>query len=98
MPCQAKRVGPESIGFNNLGSRLQILVVNAANQVGLRKIQLVVRAVDEDAFGVEQRPHGAVAQHGGLLDSSKKVSLPYTFREYRMSKYSQKVLLGYRMR
>ncbi len=74
VPSQAERVGTESIGFNNLGSSLQIFVVNPTNQVGLREIQFVVRSVDEDAFGVEQRPHGAVAQYRGLLDPGKKVS------------------------
>src|SRR6202035_354944 len=33
--CQAKSVAPESIGFNNFGSRLQVFVVNPANQVRL---------------------------------------------------------------
>ena len=74
VPGQAKRIATESIGFNNLGSRLQVFVVNSANQVGLREIQFVVRAVDENALGVEQRPHGAIAQHGGLLDPGEKVS------------------------
>src|SRR5579863_4495425 len=29
---QAKRIATESIGFNNLGSRLQVFVVNPANE------------------------------------------------------------------
>ena len=72
--CQAKRVAAESIGFNNFGSGLQVVVVNPADQVRLGEIQFIVGAVDEDAFGIEQRPHGAVAQHRGLLDPGKKVS------------------------
>src|SRR5580704_7135319 len=55
MARQAKRVATEGIGFDNLGSRLQVLVVNSANQVGLREIQFVVGTIDEDAFGVQQR-------------------------------------------
>ncbi len=47
---------------------LEIVVVNAANQVGLRKVQFVVRTVDKNALGIKQRAHGAVAQHRGLLD------------------------------
>ena len=74
MSGQAKGIGSESIGFNDLGSSLKVIVVDAANQLGLRQIQFIVGAVDKDAFGVEQGPHGTIAENRGLLDSGEKVS------------------------
>jgi hypothetical protein len=74
MSGQAKAIGSESIGFNDLGSSLKVIVVDAANQLGLRQIQLIVGAVDKDASGVEQGPHGTIAENRGLLDSGEKVS------------------------
>jgi hypothetical protein len=73
VPGQPEGVGAESIGFNNLGSGLQVIVMNGANQIGLREIQFVVAAVDEDALGVKQRSHRAIAENGRLLDPCKKV-------------------------
>ena len=35
--------------------------MDVANQVGLRDVEFVVAAVDEDALGVQQGAHGAVA-------------------------------------
>ena len=71
---QTERVSTESISFDNFGSSLKVIVVNSTNHFGLGKIQFIVRPVDEDAFGIEQRPHRAIAQHGGLLNPGKKVS------------------------
>jgi hypothetical protein len=49
---EAKAVGAEGIGLDDLGPGLEIFVVNAANEFGLRQIELVVAAVDEDTLGV----------------------------------------------
>ena len=61
VPCQPEGIRPESVGFDDLGPSLQVVVMNATNQVGLGKIQFVVAAVDEHAVGVKQRSHGSVA-------------------------------------
>ena len=58
---QPERIGTEGVGFNDLRAGLEIVVVNAANQVRLRQIQFVIRPVDENAFGIKQRAHGAIA-------------------------------------
>src|ERR1017187_4002403 len=54
---QAEAVRAESIGLDNLGARLQ----------------LVVAAVDEDAFGIEKRPHGSIAEDGEMLETFDKI-------------------------
>src|SRR6478752_7279800 len=54
---QSNRVAPKGIGFNHLGPSLQIFMVNPANQVGLRNIQLVITAIDKDALRIKQRAH-----------------------------------------
>ena len=67
--AKAKGVCPESIGFDDLRAGLQIFVMDGANQIGLRQVQFVVTAVDEDALGVQQGAHGAVAQDRGILQT-----------------------------
>ena len=52
---------------------LKILVVYGANQLGLRNVELVITAVDENAFGVEQCSHGSVAKHGATQQAFPKV-------------------------
>src|SRR5580700_5006771 len=74
VPSQAEGVRTESVGFDDFGPSLQVAVMNAANEVGLGKIQLVVAAVDEHAICVEQGSHSPVTQSWELLDPSKKVS------------------------
>jgi hypothetical protein len=63
MPFQPNRISTESVGFNYLGSSLQIFVVNPSDQVRLRDIQFVITAVYEDALGIKQRAHRAITQY-----------------------------------
>src|ERR1019366_644588 len=58
---QAKRIGAKGVCFNDVGSGLEVFLVDPADQVGLRQVELVVAAVDEDTLGIQQRAHGAVA-------------------------------------
>ncbi len=58
---QTKRIGAEGVCFNDLGPGVQVFLMDAADEIGLRDIQLVVAAVDEDTLGVQQGAHGAVA-------------------------------------
>ena len=64
VPGKAKGIGTESVAFDDLGSGLQVLVVDSANKIGLGKIQFVVTAIDENSLGVKQRAHGPVAENG----------------------------------
>jgi hypothetical protein len=50
MPGQPERVCSKGIGLNNLRASLKVLMVYRPNQVGLGEIQLVIAAVNEDAF------------------------------------------------
>src|ERR1700747_2784762 len=74
MTFKAKIISAEGIGFDDLGTRLQVLVVNAANEVGLGEVQLVVATVDEHTLGVQQRAHGAVAEYGRCCQSLSKIT------------------------
>ena len=38
----------------------KVLVVNAADKVGLREVQFVIATIDENALGIQQGTHGAV--------------------------------------
>src|SRR5216683_4020953 len=61
---ETKRVSAEGVGFDHLGTRLQILRMDLAYQLRLRQVQLVIAAVDEDAPRIQHRAHRAIAQHG----------------------------------
>jgi hypothetical protein len=67
VPGQAERISAEGIGLNDLCSRLHVLAVELADKIGLRHVQLVIAAIDEDSLGVKQRPSGPVTQDRGLL-------------------------------
>ena len=58
---QPEAICSKSIGFDDLGTSLQVFVMDAADQVGLRKIQFVIAAVDKNSLGVEPGSHRAVA-------------------------------------
>src|SRR5208337_3452205 len=88
VPSEAEGVASESIGFNDFCPSLQVVVVDAADEIGLREIQLIVAAIDEDAVGIEQRPHRAVAKSGGLPDSCKKVTW-HIDSEHKVSEQSE---------
>src|SRR6266481_2927045 len=47
--------------------------MNVPYQIRLRQIQFVITTVDEDAFGVEKRSHGAVAQDGRSLQTCYQI-------------------------
>src|SRR5581483_9117442 len=50
---QPKRIGAECVGLDDVGACLQVLVMNVADQIGLRKVKLVITAIDENALGVK---------------------------------------------
>ena len=74
MPLQAKAVAAKRVGFDHLCARLQIFVVNGANQFRLRQVQFVITTVDKDPFRVQQGAHCAVTQDGRLLQSGQKIT------------------------
>src|ERR1700688_79215 len=73
MPSEAESVRSESIRFNDFRPSLQVVVVNSTNKIGLGEIQLVIAAIDENPFCVEQRSHGAVTETRGPLEPSQNV-------------------------
>ena len=60
---QALPVGAEGVGLQDLRAGLDVLLVDLADQVGRREVQLVEAAVDEDAARVEHGAHGAIGHH-----------------------------------
>ncbi len=72
MPRQSNRVGPEGIGLQDLRAVRHVVRMNGRDQFRLRHVELVVAAIDENAFGIEQRSHGPVAQDGTLRQPLQK--------------------------
>jgi hypothetical protein len=65
---ELEAVGAEGVGLDDLGPRLHVLVVDALHERGVGQVQLVEAAVQEDAAGVQNGPHGAVADDDTFLD------------------------------
>ena len=62
---EAEGVRAKGIGFDDFGAGLQVVLMDAAHQFGLRQVQLVETAVEEvDAASVERSAHSAVAENG----------------------------------
>ena len=57
---QLDPVGAESVGQNQLGARLDVGAVDIADQRRIRQHQFFITGIDEDAFFIDGRPHGAV--------------------------------------
>ncbi len=64
---QARAGGAEGIGLEDLGAGLDVLLVNLADQVGRRQIDLVEAAVDKDAARVEHGAHGPIGYDDAAL-------------------------------
>ncbi len=65
-PLHAKAVRAKGIGLDQFGPGQQVLFMDAAHQVRLRQVQLVVAAVDKDTAVVKHGTHGPVAKHRAL--------------------------------
>src|SRR5262249_27864600 len=61
---EPEAIATKGVGLNDLRSRLQIFMMNSADQVRLRQVQLVVAAVDENSLRIEQRAHRAITKDG----------------------------------
>ena len=71
---QALAIRAEGVGFENLGARFDVLLMNVAHQRGERKIQLVIAAIDENAFGIKHGPHGAIGHQNMFIKCVAELS------------------------
>ena len=70
---QPKAIAAECVGLNYLRTGLQVLVMNTADEIGLRQVQFVIAAINENPFGIQQGPHRAVTQHRRCFQMGKQV-------------------------
>ena len=63
MPRQPKAVAPKSIRFYDFGSSVQVVLVDAQDQLRLGEIKLVITAVNKDPSGIKKGAHCAIAQN-----------------------------------
>jgi hypothetical protein len=61
-PLEPEAVGAEGVGLNQLRPGEQVLLVDGADEVRVREIELVVAAVDEHTAVVEDGAHGSVGE------------------------------------
>ena len=60
-PCA---VGPERVGFDDLGAGLDVFLMHFLDQRRRGEIEFIETAIDEDALRVQHRAHGAIGhQH-----------------------------------
>ncbi len=65
---QLEPVGAERVRLDDVGARAHVLRVHLGDQIRLREVQLVEAAVEEDALGVQHRPHRAVTDEHALFE------------------------------
>ncbi len=69
MAAQLDGVGAESVGLEHFRAGAHVLLMHFPHQLGLLHRQLVVAHVEEEALGVEHRPHGAIEDvHSAVRD------------------------------
>jgi hypothetical protein len=70
---KAEAVGAKGVGFKKFRAGLQVFLVDGEDESGIRDVQLVVTAVDEDTARIEHCTHGAVGEYGtGSEDVSER--------------------------
>ena len=56
----------EGVGLNDVGPGANIFGVNLAHEIGVTEVQLVVAAIDVDAFGIQHRAHRTVEDQDAI--------------------------------
>jgi len=59
----------EGVGLDDVRARLEVLLVDGADERRVGEVQLVEAAVHEHAAGVQHRAHGAVADDHAVLQA-----------------------------
>ena len=67
-------VGAEGVRLDDVGPGADVGLVHLGDEIRLRQVQLVERPVQEDALGVQHRPHGAVADEDSRVDGLEERS------------------------
>ena len=84
VPAESKAVRTESIGFNDFSASLQVLLMHAANQVGLREVQFVVKRLMKMPLAYSSVPIAPSQRMGDLLSRETKSEV-IPLREYKMT-------------
>jgi hypothetical protein len=69
MPFQPEGISAKRVGFYQFSARLQVLVMNPANEFRLGQVELVITAINEDTLGVQKSAHRTIAQYGRLFET-----------------------------
>ena len=65
--AQLHAVRAEGVGLDDVGAGLQVLAVHVDDQIGLRLVERLEAAIDEDALRVQHGAHGAVADEHTII-------------------------------
>jgi hypothetical protein len=63
---QLHAVGAEGVGLDDVRAGAHVGLMDLRDHIRLGQVQLVERAVQEDAFRIQHRPHRAVADEHTL--------------------------------
>ena len=73
---QLEPVGAEGVGLQNLRTAANVLAMNLADHSGIRQVEFVEAAVDEDALGIEHRAHRAVGDQRAAFQQITECGSP----------------------
>ncbi len=90
---EALAICAEGVGFEDLGAGFNVFLVDFANQGRERQVQFVVAAINENAFGVERRAHGAVGDEDAV--SQRLLEFFRSGLSFRIHRYSSLLQLNF---
>ncbi len=65
---QLDAVRPERVRLDHVGAGAHVGLMEVGDEVGLREVQLVEAAIEEDALGIEHRPRRTVGDQHALVE------------------------------
>jgi hypothetical protein len=65
-------VGAERVRLDHVRAVADVDLVHLRDEIRLRQVELVERAVEEDAPGIEHRPHRAIADKDAAVEFGEK--------------------------
>jgi len=70
--AQLDPIGAEGVGFDHVRAVADVGLMDLADEIRLGEVQLVERAIEEDALGIEHRAHRAVADEHAPFELREK--------------------------
>ena len=82
--------GAEGVGLDDVCAGAYVFGVNLAHEIRITQIQLVVAAIDVDAFGIKHRTHRAVEDEDAISGEKLFEMVPSLITDTKKSRAKQR--------